>query len=106
MAETDREFDDLAELLTRKQNNLALQARLREESKELDIAIARHPKIKDKVIQMSNTGGAARVSLDEYDFDIKVDYRVKRSWDQDLVGKIHSERTSCVTKTSTRLLKA
>ncbi len=91
MAETDREFDDLAELLTRKQNNLALQARLREESKELDIAIARHPKIKDKVIQMSNTGGAARVSLDEYDFDIKVDYRVKRSWDQDLVGKIHSE---------------
>ena len=37
MAETDREFDDLAELLSRKQNNLALQARLREESKELDL---------------------------------------------------------------------
>ena len=35
MAETDREFDDLAELLSRKQNNLALQARLREENKEL-----------------------------------------------------------------------
>ena len=34
MAETDREFDDLAELLSRKQNNLALQARLREESKK------------------------------------------------------------------------
>ena len=34
------EFDDLADLLARKKSNLAMQARLREESKDLDIAIA------------------------------------------------------------------
>ena len=30
------EFDDLADLLARKKSNLAMQARLREESKDLD----------------------------------------------------------------------
>ena len=85
------EFDDLADLLARKKSNLAMQARLREESKELDIAIARHPKVAKHVKLLNNTGGSARVDFDDYDFDIKVDYRVKRDWDQDLLGKIHAE---------------
>ncbi len=85
------EFDDLADLLARKKSNLAMQARLREESKELDIAIARHPKVAKQVKLLNNTGGSARVDFDDYDFDIKVDYRVKRDWDQDLLGKIHAE---------------
>ena len=85
------EFDDLADLLARKKNNLAMQTRLREESKELDIAIARHPKVADHVKLLNNTGGSARIDFEDYDFDIKVDYRVKRDWDQDLIGKIHAE---------------
>ena len=54
------EFDDLADLLARKKSNLAMQARLREESKELDIDIARHPKVAKHVKLLINTGGSAR----------------------------------------------
>ena len=65
------EFDDLADLLARKKNNLAMQARLREESKDLDIAIARHPRVAEQVKLSNNTGGATRIDFAEYDFDIK-----------------------------------
>ena len=47
------EIDDLADLLARKKSNLAMQARLREESKDLDIAIARHPRVAEQV-KLSN----------------------------------------------------
>ena len=57
------EFDDLADLLARKKSNLAMQNRLREESKELDIAIARHPKVADQVKLLNNTGGSARIDF-------------------------------------------
>lgn len=83
------EFDDLADLLSRKKNNLAMQARLRDESKDLDIAIARHPRVAEQVKLTNNTGGATRIDFTEYDFDIKVDYRVKREWDQSRISDIY-----------------
>ena len=86
------EFDDLADLLARKKNNLAMQARLREESKDLDIAIARHPRVAEQVKLSNNTGGATRIDFAEYDFDIKVDFRVKREWDQTRVYDIYEAR--------------
>ena len=85
------EFDELQELIERKKKNLLWQKKLREESKELDIAIARHPRVNEQVIQLSNTGGSHRVTLDDFDSDIKVEYRLKKSWDQDYVAKIHAE---------------
>ena len=85
------EFDELQELIERKKKNLLWQKKLREESKELDIAIARHPRVNDQVIQLSNTGGSHRVILDDFDADIKVEYRLKKSWDQDYVAKVHAE---------------
>ena len=66
------EFDELQELIERKKKNLLWQKKLREESKELDIAIARHPRVNEQVIQLSNTGGSHRVTLDDFDSDIKV----------------------------------
>ena len=39
------EFDELQELIERKKKNLLWQKKLREESKELDIAIAIHPRV-------------------------------------------------------------
>lgn len=83
------EFDDLADLLARKKSNLAMQARLREESKDLDIAIARHPRVAEQVKLSNNTGGATRIDFAEYNFDIKVDFRVKREWDQTRVHDIY-----------------
>ena len=71
------EFDELQELIERKKKNLLWQKKLREESKELDIAIARHPRVNEQVIQLSNTGGSHRVTLDDFDADIKVEYRLK-----------------------------
>ena len=85
------EFDELQELIERKKKNLLWQKKLREESKELDIAIARHPRVNEQVIQLSNTGGSHRVTLDDFDSDIKVEYRLKKSWDQEYVAKIHAE---------------
>ena len=31
------------------------------------------------------------MTLDDFDADIKVEYRLKKSWDQDYVAKIHAE---------------
>ena len=82
----------LADLLKEKKKNLTMQADLKKASAELDNEIASRPEIKKHINKLSNTGGSTRVPLDNViPLDIRVQYRVTRSWDQDFLCKVKKE---------------
>jgi hypothetical protein len=82
----------LEALLKEKKKNLTMQAELRAASSELDKEIASRPEIQEHIKTLSNTGGSKRVPLNNLiPFDLRVQYKVTRSWDQSFLAKIRQD---------------
>ena len=83
---------ELVGLLKAKKVNLAKQAELREESKQLDEAIAVCPEVVEVTKLLSNSGGSKRVQLNGLiPKDLRVQYKVTKSWDQDYLNDLSKE---------------
>tara|TARA_R100001369_G_scaffold35556_1_gene60829 strand:+ start:106 stop:585 length:480 start_codon:yes stop_codon:yes gene_type:complete len=92
MKEKDYTTLSLADLLKDKKKNLTSQGNLKKASAELDIEIASRPEIQDHINTLSNTGGSKRVPLNNLiPLDIRVQYRVTRSWDQEFLSKLKKD---------------
>ena len=60
-----------------------MQAELKAASAELDKEIASRPEIQEHIKTLSNTGGSARVPMSNLiPFDLRVQYKITKSWDQ------------------------
>lgn len=82
----------LADLLKEKKKNLTKQAELKQASAELDKEIASRPEIQKHIKKLSNTGGSTRVPLNNViPLDIRLQYRVTRSWDQEFLSKVKKD---------------
>jgi len=82
----------LPQLLIEKKKNLAKQAELKEQSAQLDFAITKHPDVHKQVNRLSNTGGSTRVHLNGViPKDLRVNYKITRSWDQSFLSKVKDE---------------
>ena len=82
----------LADLLKEKKKNLTMQADLKKASAELDNEIASRPEIQKHINKLSNTGGSTRVPLDNViPLDIRLQYKVTRSWDQEFLSKVKKD---------------
>ena len=78
----------LEALLKAKKKNLTMQAELKAASAELDIEIASRPEIQEHIKTLSNTGGSTRVPMNNLiPFDLRVQYKVTKSWDQEYLSK-------------------
>jgi|TARA_B100001094_G_C17958617_1_gene684251 hypothetical protein len=78
----------LEALLKAKKKNLTQQAELKAASAELDKEIASRPEVQEHIQTLSNTGGSARVPLNNLiPFDLRVQYKVTKSWDQEFLSK-------------------
>ena len=78
----------LEALLKAKKKNLTMQAELKAASLELDIEIASRPEIQEHIKKLSNTGGSTRVPLNSLiPFDLRVQYKVTKTWDQGHLAK-------------------
>ena len=78
----------LESLLKAKKRNLTKQAELKAASSELDKEIASRPEIQEHIQTLSNTGGSTRVPLNNLiPFDLRVQYKVTKSWDQEYLSK-------------------
>ena len=79
-------------LLKLKKANLTSQSKLRIESKLLDEAIAKCPEVVDVTKALSNSGGSKRVQLNGLiPKDLRVQYKVTKSWDQDYLNNLSKE---------------
>lgn len=82
--EINYESYGLKTLLKLKKINLGEQAKLKEESKNLDNAIVECQEIKSITQTLSNTGGSKRVGLNgAIPKDLRVQFKVTRKWDQE-----------------------
>jgi len=82
----------LPQLLVEKKKNLKNQAELKEQSSLLDFAITKHPDVHRQVNILSNTGGSTRVHLNGViPKDLRVQYKVTRTWDQDFLAKLKQD---------------
>ena len=91
---TNKKIKDLclADLLKEKKKNLTKQAELKQASAELDKEIASRPEIQKHIKKLSNTGGSTRVPLNNViPLDIRLQYRVTRSWDQEFLSKVKKD---------------
>ena len=91
---TNKKITDLclADLLKEKKKNLTKQAELKQASAELDKEIASRPEIQKHIKKLSNTGGSTRVPLNNViPLDIRLQYRVTRSWDQEFLSKVKKD---------------
>ena len=71
------------DLLKMKKKNLSKQAELRKESEALDRELATRQEILETIGDLNESGGSKRVKLDGLiPLDLRVQYRVTRSWDQ------------------------
>ena len=92
MKEKDYTTLSLEELLKDKKKNLTQQGDLKKASAELDKEIASRPEIQDHINTLSNTGGSKRVPLDNLiPLDLRVQYKVTRTWDQDFLSKVKKD---------------
>jgi|TARA_R110000796_G_scaffold203695_1_gene319938 hypothetical protein len=88
MTEKDITEFCLEALLKAKKKNLTMQAELKAESSRLDIEIASRPEIQEHIKVLSNTGGSTRVPLKNLiPFDLRVQYKVTKTWDQGHLAK-------------------
>ena len=88
MTEKDITEFCLEALLKAKKKNLTMQAELKAESSRLDIEIASRPEIQEHIKILSNTGGSTRVPLNSLiPFDLRVQYKVTKTWDQGHLAK-------------------
>ena len=91
---TNKKITDLclADLLKERKKNLTKQAELKQASAELDKEIASRPEIQKHIKKLSNTGGSTRVPLNNViPLDIRLQYRVTRSWDQEFLSKVKKD---------------
>ena len=89
---TNYEAYGLVDLLKLKKANLSNQSKLREESKLLDEAIAQCPEVVEVTKSLSNSGGSKRVQLNGLiPKDLRVQYKVTKSWDQDYLNDLSKE---------------
>jgi|TARA_R110000824_G_scaffold93919_2_gene227028 hypothetical protein len=89
---TNYEAYGLVDLLKLKKANLSSQSKLREESKLLDEAIAQCPEVFEVTKLLSNSGGSKRVQLKGLiPKDLRVQYKVTKSWDQDYLNDLSKE---------------
>ena len=91
---TNKKIKDLclADLLKEKKKNLTKQAELKQASAELDKEIASRPEIQKHIKKLSNTGGSTRVPLNNViPLDIRLQYRVTRSCDQEFLSKVKKD---------------
>ena len=91
---TNKKIKDLclADLLKERKKNLTKQAELKQASAELDKEIASRPEIQKHIKKLSNTGGSTRVPLNNViPLDIRLQYRVTRSWDQEFLSKVKKD---------------
>ena len=91
---TNKKIKDLclADLLKEKKKNLTKQAELKQASAELDKEIASRPEIQKHIKKLSNTGVSTRVPLNNViPLDIRLQYRVTRSWDQEFLSKVKKD---------------
>ena len=80
------------DLLKMKKKNLSKQAELRKESEALDRELATRQEILETIGDLNESGGSKRVKLDGLiPLDLRVQYRVTRSWDQEHINKIKSD---------------
>lgn len=78
----------LEALLKAKKKNLTQQAELKAASAELDKEIASRPEVQEHIQTLSNTGGSTRVPLNNLiPFDLRVQYKITKSWDQEFLSK-------------------
>lgn len=75
---------ELVNLLKAKKDNLSQQAKLREESKAIDEAIANNAEVKEQIKSIHNSGGSKRVQLNGIiPKDLRVQFKVTKQWDQE-----------------------
>tara|TARA_Y100000004_G_scaffold33215_1_gene35215 strand:- start:2398 stop:2997 length:600 start_codon:yes stop_codon:yes gene_type:complete len=75
---------ELVNLLKAKKDNLSQQAKLREESKVIDEAIANNAEVKEQIKSIHNSGGSKRVQLNGIiPKDLRVQFKVTKQWDQE-----------------------
>ena len=75
---------ELVNLLKAKKDNLSQQAKLREESKAIDEAIANNDEVKEQIKSIHNSGGSKRVQLNGIiPKDLRVQFKVTKQWDQE-----------------------
>ena len=83
---------NFVDLLKMKKKNLSDQADLRKQSEALDKEIASRQEVLNAVGDLHESGGSKRVKLNGLiPLDLRVQYRVTRSWDQDYIDTIKSE---------------
>tara|TARA_R100000664_G_scaffold2735_1_gene6611 strand:- start:92 stop:541 length:450 start_codon:yes stop_codon:yes gene_type:complete len=84
----------LRSLLKLKKINLQQQAKLKEESKNLDNAIVECEEVKPITQTLSNSGGSKRVELNgAIPKDLRVQFKVTRKWDQELLQDLAKDVT-------------
>ena len=84
----------LRSLLKLKKINLQQQAKLKEESKNLDNAIVECEEVKPITQTLSNSGGSKRVGLNgAIPKDLRVQFKVTRKWDQELLQDLAKDIT-------------
>ena len=82
----------LRALLKLKKINLQEQANLKAESKDLDNAIIECEEIKTITQTLSNSGGSTRVPLNGViPKDLRVQFKVTKNWNQDLLQDISTQ---------------
>ena len=84
----------LRSLLKLKKINLQQQAKLKEESKNLDNAIVECEEVKPITQTLSNSGGSKRVELNgAIPKDLRVQFKVTKKWDQELLQDLAKDVT-------------